>query len=53
MIQKGIVEKKERESCKRLLVQAYYLSISQGMEHSAERIKRLCEHFYPGEITLI
>lgn len=53
MIQKGIIEKKERESCKKLLVQAYYLSISQGMEHSAERVKRLCEHFYPGEITLI
>ena len=44
MIQKGIVEKKERESCKRLLVQAYYLSISQGMEHSAERIKESIQY---------
>lgn len=53
LIQKGVLEKKERESYKKLLVQAYYLSISQGMEHSGERIKRLCEYFYPGEITLI
>lgn len=53
MIQKGIIEKKERESCKRLLVQAYYLSISQGMEHSAERIKKTYDRFYPGEVTLL
>lgn len=56
LIQKGIIEKKERESCKRLLVQAYYLSQAQNIEHDAsdaERLKRLCEYFYPGEITLI
>ncbi len=56
LIQKGIIEKKERESCKRLLVQAYYLCQAQNMGHDvnvAERIKRLCEHFYPGEITLL
>mgnify|MGYP003303299715 CR=1 FL=1 len=56
MIQKGIIEKKERESCKRLLVQAYYLSQAQNIEHDAsdgKRIKRLCERFYPGEITLV
>lgn len=56
LIQKGIIEKKERESCKRLLVQAYYLCQAQNTEHDAndaERIKRLCEYFYPGEITLI
>ena len=56
LIQKGIMEKKERESCKRLLVQAYYLSLAQNTEHDttdAERIKRLCEFFYPGEITLL
>lgn len=52
LIQKEILEKKERESCKRLLAQAYYLCIAQGMEHSVERIKRLCERNYPGEITL-
>ena len=52
LIQKELLNKKERESCKRLLVQAYYLCIAQGMEHSAERIKRLCERNYPGEITL-
>ena len=52
----GIIEKKERESCKRLLVQAYYLCQAQNVGHGvndAERIKRLCEFFYPGEITLI
>lgn len=56
LIQKGIIEKKERESCKRLLVQAYYLCQAQNGGHNvnvAERIKRLCEHFYPGEITLM
>lgn len=56
LIQKGIMEKKERESCKKLLVQAYYLCQAQTMEHGvndAERIKRLCEFFYPDEITLI
>ena len=57
LIQKDIVAKKERESCKRLLVQAYYLSQAQNMEHNtksgAERIKRLCEYYYPGEITLL
>ena len=56
LIRKGKAEKKERESCKKLLVQAYYLSIAQTMEHdvsNTERIKRLCEYFYPGEITLI
>lgn len=56
LIQKEIVEKKERESCKRLLVQAYYLSLAQNTEYDtidAERIKRLCERFYPGEITLV
>lgn len=56
LIQKGIIEKKERESCKRLLVQAYYLCQAQNVGHDvnvAERIKRLCEGFYPGELTLI
>lgn len=53
LIQNGMNIKKERVSCKRLLVQAYYLSISQGMEHSAERIKRLYEKNYPDEITLL
>ena len=53
MIQKELLDKKERESCKRLLVQAYYLSVAQGIEHSSERIKELCERNYPGEITLL
>ena len=56
LIQKGSMEKKERESCKRLLVQAYYLCQAQNLGHDvnvAERIKRLCERFYPGEITLL
>ena len=56
LIQKGIIEKKERESCKGLLVQAYYLCQAQNVGHDvnvAERIKRLCERFYPDEITLL
>ena len=53
MIQKELLDKKERESCKRQLVQAYYLSVAQGIEHSSERIKELCERNYPGEITLL
>ena len=53
MIQKELLDKKERESCKRLLVQAYYLSVAQGIEHSSERIKELCERNYPGEIILL
>lgn len=53
MIKKELLDKKERESCKKLLVQAYYLSVAQGVKHSAERIKRLCERYYPGEITLL
>ena len=53
MIQKEMLDKKERESCKRLLVQAYYLSIAQGIKHDSERIKDLCERNYPGKITLL
>lgn len=53
MIQKELLDKKERESCKKLLVQAYYLSVAQGVKHSTERIKRLCERYHPGEITLL
>jgi len=53
LIQKKILNKEERVSCKRILVQAYYLSIAQGMEHSTERIKRLCERNYSDKITLL
>lgn len=53
LIRKKKMENKERESCKKLLVQAYYLSVAQGVKHSAERIKRLYERYYPGEITLL
>lgn len=45
--------KKEREHCKKLLVQAYYLCVSQKLVHESERIKKLCENFYPGEIKLL
>lgn len=51
-IQKEILPEKEREFCKKLLVQAYYLNISQKENFKSKRIKRLCETLYPGEIKL-
>ena len=53
MIQKEILEKEERESCKKLLVQAYYMSVAQNMEYRAGRIKRLCVQNYSDEINLL
>lgn len=53
MIQDGIIEEKERELCKKLLVQAYYMCISQRLQKDADRVKNLCEKFYPGEIMLL
>jgi len=44
--------KKERASCKEMLVQAYYLSLAQSSIHDSERIKTLYEKFYPGEAKL-
>lgn len=42
----------EREYCKKLLTQSYYLSIAQKKNSSADWIKKLCERYYPGEIEL-
>ena len=53
MVQKNLINIKERESGKRLLVQAYYLSIAQNLNHRTERIKKLCEYNYPEEIILL
>lgn len=47
------MDKKEREFCKEQLVQAYYVSEMAGDAYETEKIKRLCEHFYPGEIKLL
>ena len=51
-IQQGIRTEKERETCKKLLVQAYYLSIAQKESVYSERIKRLWEKYYFEEIML-
>lgn len=45
--------KKEREFCKKQLEQAYYLSVAQGDNDSAERIKKLYGYFYPDDTRLI
>ncbi len=50
LVQKGILKEKERALCKKLLVQAYYLNIAQMGNGELERIKRLCNQFYPDEI---
>lgn len=44
--------KKERASGKKMLVQAYDLSLAQGSIRKSERIKRLYEEFYPEEAKL-
>ncbi|MDE7299173.1 MAG: hypothetical protein K2N94_10150, partial [Lachnospiraceae bacterium] len=44
--------KKERAFCKKQLVQAYFLSVSQGDLQEAERVKRLYEYFYPEAVKL-
>ncbi len=44
--------KEERESCKELLVQSYYLSIAQRENFRTQWIKEVCETYYPGEIIL-
>ncbi|MBP3610097.1 MAG: helix-turn-helix transcriptional regulator [Lachnospiraceae bacterium] len=51
LMKKGMAEKKEREFCKKLLVQAYYLNVAQKEVYNPERIKKLCERYFPGEIT--
>lgn len=45
--------KKEREFCKKQLVQAYYLCKAQGDFSAAERIKRLGKKLYPDDVKLI
>lgn len=50
MIKKEMLPKKERESCKRLLVQAYYISVACKEDYHSERIKKLCDKLYPEEI---
>ena len=50
MIKKEKLPKKERESCKRLLVQAYYISVACKNDYHSERIKRLCNKLYPEEL---
>ncbi len=44
--------KEERAFCKKMLVQAYDLSLAQGSVHKSERIKKLYEEFYPEEAKL-
>ncbi len=44
--------KKERAFCKKQLVQAYYLSLAQGDLRGAQRVRKLYEKFYPGEVKL-
>lgn len=44
--------KKERAFCEKQLVQAYFLSFAQGDLHGAERVRKLYEKFYPGEVKL-
>ena len=51
-IQQGICLEKERETCKKFLMQAYYLSIAQKESVYSERIKRLWERYYSGETIL-
>lgn len=43
----------EREFCKKFLVQAYFLSIAEKEYYRANRIKEICERYYPGEIKLL
>lgn len=45
--------KKERASCKKMLVQAYDLSLAQCSIRKSERIKKLYEEFYPEEAKLL
>lgn len=47
------MSEKERELCKKFLVQAYFLSIAQKEDYRANRIKEVCERYYPGEIKLL
>lgn len=42
--------KKEREFCKKQLVQAYCICMAQGVFYSAKRIRKLGEELYPDEI---
>ena len=49
-IRQGICSEKERETCKKLLVQAYYLSIAQKESVYSERIKRLWKRYYSEEM---
>ena len=51
-IQQGICLEKERETCKKLLIQAYYLSIAQKESVCSERIKSLWKRYYSGETML-
>lgn len=48
--QKELWKQKEREFCKKQLVQAYYLSAAGDDAFKAERVKKLFETFYPEEI---
>lgn len=50
--EQGEFIKKERVFCKKQLVQAYYLSVGQGDDRSAERVKKLYEYLYPDEAKL-
>ena len=43
----------ERATRKRLLAQGYFLSLAQGSNFEAQRIKRLSEKCFPGEIKLL
>ena len=49
-IKQGNKTEKERETYKKLLVQAYYLSIAQKESIYSKRIKNLWEHYYSGEM---
>ena len=49
-IQQGIYSEKKRETCKKFLMQAYYLSIAQKESVCSERIKRLWKRYYSEEM---
>lgn len=42
--------RKERAKYIKLLAQGYLLSLAQGNRKGAQRIKNLCERYYPGEV---
>lgn len=53
MKRKEILTEKERAICKKLLVQAYYLSAAQNDEQNMKRIKRLWNRSYSDDVKMI